>query len=41
VAVALVWVTSIILSQAGGNPVAGAIWGVIGYLMVTGARATS
>jgi hypothetical protein len=37
--VALVWVTSIILSQAGGNLIAGAVWGVIGYLMVTGARA--
>lgn len=38
VGVALVWVTSIILSQAGGNLVAGAVWCVIGYLMVTGAR---
>jgi hypothetical protein len=38
VAVALVWVTSIILSQAGGNLIAGAIWCVIGYLMVSGAR---
>jgi hypothetical protein len=39
VAVAVVWVTSIILSQAGGNLIAGAVWCVIGYLMVTGARA--
>ncbi len=37
-ALALVWVTSIILSQAGGNLVAGLIWAVVGWLMIAGAR---
>ncbi len=41
VALALVWVTSIILSQAGGNLVAGLIWAVIGWLMVAGARSSN
>ncbi|GIE97591.1 hypothetical protein [Paractinoplanes rishiriensis] len=34
VGLALVWVTSIILSQAGGNLVAGLIWGIVGWLMI-------
>ena len=38
VGLALVWVTSIILSQAGGNPVAGLIWAVAGWLMIAGSR---
>ncbi|MET0416434.1 MAG: hypothetical protein ABW022_10480 [Actinoplanes sp.] len=34
----LVWVTSIILSQAGGNLIAGAIWAVVGWFLVTAGR---
>lgn len=41
VAPALVWATSIILSQAGGNLVAGLIWAIVGWLMIAGARASS
>ncbi len=40
-ALGLVWVTSIILSQAGGNLVAGLIWAVAGWLMIAGARSTA
>ena len=40
VGLVLVWPTSIILSQAGGNLVAGVVWGVAGWLMVLHARAT-
>jgi hypothetical protein len=40
VGLALVWVTSIILSQAGGNLVAGLIWAVAGWLMIAGARSS-
>lgn len=38
VGVALIWVTSIILSQAGGNLVAGVVWGLVGWLMVARAK---
>jgi hypothetical protein len=38
VGVAFVWVTSIILSQAGGNLLAGLIWAVVGWLLVAGTR---
>jgi len=40
VGLALVWVTSIILSQAGGNLVAGLIWAVAGWLMIAGTRSS-
>ncbi|MCO8270150.1 hypothetical protein M1L60_06030 [Actinoplanes sp. TRM 88003] len=41
VATALVWPTSIILSRAGGNLVAGVVWGITGWLLVLGARRTA
>ena len=41
VALDLVWVTSIILSQAGGNLVAGLIWAVVGRLMIASARSSN
>ncbi|GGM63972.1 hypothetical protein ACFFX1_30615 [Dactylosporangium sucinum] len=38
IGIALVWVTSIILSQLGGNLVAGVIWGVLGVLLTRSGR---
>jgi hypothetical protein len=38
VGVGLVWVTSIILSQMGGNLIAGAIFAAIGWLLVSRSR---
>ncbi|GAA2645268.1 hypothetical protein GCM10010399_93880 [Dactylosporangium fulvum] len=37
-ALPLVWLTFIILSQLGGNLVAGVIWAVIGWVLTTGDR---
>ncbi len=37
-ALPIVWVTSIILSQAGGNLIAAVIWAIAGWLLVSAAR---
>jgi hypothetical protein len=37
-ALPLVWVTSIILSQAGGNLIAAVIWAIAGWLLVAAGR---
>ncbi|MEU4425993.1 hypothetical protein AB0F81_35690 [Actinoplanes sp. NPDC024001] len=39
-ALVLVWLTSIILSQAGGNLIAGVIWGFVAWSLLAAARHT-
>ncbi|WP_328469604.1 hypothetical protein OHA21_02285 [Actinoplanes sp. NBC_00393] len=40
-ALVLVWLTSIILSQAGGNLIAGVIWGFVAWSLLAAARRTA